>query len=241
MPPESLDFSRRAELSELMDAPCSREVMRACLRDLARVNRWFLGYRPTLAWLRSLALPRSKAPLRIVDIGCGYGDTLRHIEAWARERSIPISLVGCDLNPDIIAIAAEATPPPGAIQWVATDVFNYRSTEPIDIVVSALFTHHLTEPDIVRFIQWMEQHARVGWFINDLTRAPIPYHLFKAFSKLAHLHPFVQHDGPVSFARAFIPSDWRRMCAAAGLGEHDFVLQTFTPARLCVARKKLAS
>ena len=57
MPPDVLDFSRRAELSELpelMDEPCSREVMRLCLRDLARVNRWFFAYRPTLKWLDSL-------------------------------------------------------------------------------------------------------------------------------------------------------------------------------------------
>ncbi len=240
MPPESLDFSRRAELSELMDAPCSREVMRACLRDLAKCNRWFRGYTPTLAWLESLGLHRFESPVRIVDMGCGYGDTLRRIEAWALEHFIQTSLVGCDLSPDIIAIATEATPEPRAIQWVATDVFRYHSSEPIDIVVSALFTHHLTEPHIVRFIQWMEENARVGWFINDLSRAPIPYHLFKAFSKLANLHPFVQHDGPVSIARAFVPGDWRRMCTAAGLREIDFALHAFTPARLCVARKKLA-
>ena len=41
-------------LTELMDEPCSREVMRACLRDLAKLNRWFLGYRPLLSWLDSL-------------------------------------------------------------------------------------------------------------------------------------------------------------------------------------------
>ena len=45
----------------------------------------------------------------------------------------------------------------------------------------------------------------------------IPYQPLKAFSRLAGLHPFVQHDGPVSIARAFVPRDWRRMCAAAGL------------------------
>ena len=239
MPPESLDFSKRAELNELMDAPCSREVMQACLQDLARVNRWFLGYRPTLNFLGSLGLHLFKAPIRIIDIGCGYGDTLRRIDSWSRDHFIQTSLIGCDLNPDTIEIAAEATPKSSHIEWVAADVFSYGASEPIDIVVSALFTHHLIETDIIRFIQWMEEHARIGWLINDLSRAPIPYHLFKAFSKLARLHPFVQHDGPVSFARAFVPEDWRRMCAAAGLAENETAIQGFTPARLCVARKKL--
>lgn len=238
MLPSSLDFSRRAELTELMDEPCSREVLRACLKDLHRVNRWFLGYRPTLRWLDSLELHKLDAPICIVDVGCGYGDTLRQIEKWAQERGISAKLTGCDLNPDTVVIAAEASADPSRIEWVAADVFHYQSAEPIDIVVSSLFTHHLAESDIVRFLQWMEEHTRVGWFINDLSRAPIPYHLFNAFSKVAHLHPFVQHDGPVSFARAFVPDDWRRLCAAARLRDDEFDIEGFTPGRLCVGRRK---
>jgi hypothetical protein len=84
----------------------------------------------------------------------------------------------------------------------------------------------------------MEQHAALGWFICDLSRAAIPYHLFRVFAKLARLHSFVQHDGPVSIARSFVPQEWRNMCAAAGLGERDILIQSFKPARLCVARRK---
>ena len=153
MQPSSLDFSRRAELTELMDEPCSREVLRACLKDLRRVNRWFLGYRPTLRWLDSLELHKLDAPVRIVDVGCGYGDTLRRIEQWAREHGIRVKLTGCDLNPDSVAIAAEASADASRIEWVAADVFHYQSAEPIDIVVSSLFTHHLAESDIVRFLR----------------------------------------------------------------------------------------
>jgi 2-polyprenyl-3-methyl-5-hydroxy-6-metoxy-1,4-benzoquinol methylase len=238
MQPDVLDFSRRAELSELMDEPCSREVMRACLRDLARVNRWFLAYRPILKWLDSLGLPANSGPIHILDVGCGYGDGLRRIEQWASQRGIAVELTGCDLNPDSIAIASEASPPSSHISWIAADVFTLASDRPIDIVVSSLFTHHLSEPQIIRFLTWMEGRAKTGWFVNDLSRASIPYSLFKAFAKVANLHPFVQHDGPVSIARAFIAEDWRRMCAAAGLNDSDISIQSFAPARLCVARQK---
>lgn len=74
MPSDKPDFSWRAQLSELMDEPCSRDELRACLRDLARVNRWLLAYRPLLAWLDSLELRPLAVPLRIVDVACGYGD-----------------------------------------------------------------------------------------------------------------------------------------------------------------------
>ena len=243
MPPDALDFSRRADLSEfpeLMDEPCSREVLRHCLRDLARVNRWFLAYRPTLGWLDSLALPNDR-PVHILDVGCGFGDSLRRIEGWANKRNHSVALTGCDLNADTIAIAREASPARSRIRWVASDVFALKCSHPVDLIVSSLFTHHLTEDELVRFITWMESTAQIGWFINDLSRASIPYGLFKAFAKVANLHPFVQHDGPISIARAFIPDDWRRMCAAAGLDESRISIRSFTPARLCVGRTKQAS
>jgi hypothetical protein len=47
------DLRYRAQLSEMMDEPCSRDELRACLRDLARLNRWFQGYRPVIEWLDS--------------------------------------------------------------------------------------------------------------------------------------------------------------------------------------------
>jgi SAM-dependent methyltransferase len=237
MPPDVLDFSRRAELSELMDQPCSREVLRHCLRDLARVNRWFFAYRPILHWLDSLNLSNNR-PFHILDVGCGYGDTLRRIEQWAIECNLPVALTGCDLNSDSIAIAREATPARSRIRWIASNVFALETSRPIDVILSSLFTHHLSENEIIRFLGWMEGTARIGWFVNDLSRASIPYRLFKAFAKVANLHPFVQHDGPVSIARAFVPGDWLRMCTAAGLNQCDVNIQGFTPARLCVSRRK---
>ena len=234
------DFRCRAHLTELMDGPCSREELRAYLRDLARTNRWTLAYRPLLHWLDTVAagLRPIAEPLRILDVGCGYGDGLRRVEQWAIAHGIAVELTGLDLNPDAAAIAAEASPASSGIQWIGADVFTYTPQKQIHLVVSSLFTHHLAHGDIVRFLRWMEQHAEIGWFINDLSRAAIPYYSFRVFSKLAGLHRCVQYDGPVSIRRAFVPADWRGMCAEAGLSEDRVLIQGFTPARLCVARRK---
>jgi SAM-dependent methyltransferase len=233
-----LDFSRRADLRELMDEPCSRAVMRDTLRDLARLNRWFLGYRPVLHFIRSMSDVPLNPPLRILDVGCGYGDGLRRIEEWAREYGVAVELTGLDTNPETIAIAAEATARASRIQWIASDVFMHTMAQPAHLVVSSLFTHHLPDNDVIRFVQWMEAHAELGWFINDLSRAPIPYHLLGWFSKVAGLHPYVQNDGPISFLRAFVPDDWRRLCAAAGLAPDQVEVLSYKPARLCVSRRK---
>jgi len=240
MPHSALDFSHRAQLTELMDEPCSRETLRACLRDIALTNRLTFAWRPLRKWLDATvaALPPIEGPLRILDAGCGYGDGLRRVEQWANTRGIAVELTGLDLNPDATAIAAEATPASSQIEWITADILAYSPPRPPHLVVSSLFTHHLTEDQIVQFIRWMEAHAQFGWFINDLSRAPIPYYFFRAFAKLMRLHPFVQNDGPVSIARAFIPQDWLRMCAAAGLNDESFEIKPYKPARLCVARRK---
>jgi SAM-dependent methyltransferase len=240
MQPKALDFGRRAQLAELMDEPCSREELRACLRDLAFVNRWLMGYRPVLTWLDSFPFSRTDQPVRILDVGCGYGDGLRRIERWARARGIAVELTGIDLNPDTVAIAAEASDPKCRIEWVRADVFAYAPRKQIDLVVSSLFAHHLVDQHVARFLGWLEEHARIGWCINDLSRNAAPYHLFRAFAKVMGLHPFVQHDGPVSIARAFVPEDWQAMCAAAGLRGQDVTIRGFTPGRLCVMRRKPA-
>ena len=54
-----IDSRRRVsprELPELMDGDRSYGDFRDCLRSLEQVNRWLLGYGPTLAWLERLLL-----------------------------------------------------------------------------------------------------------------------------------------------------------------------------------------
>jgi SAM-dependent methyltransferase len=242
VPPASaeLDFSRRAELVELMEQPCSYEELRACLHDIARVDRVTFAYRPTISWLEKLmaAHPESTRPLRVVDVGCGYGDMLRRIHSWAAKRGNAVELTGIDLNPDAIRAAREATPPAQRIEWIVGDALSDAATGKIDVVVSSLLTHHLTDSQIVQFVQWMERTARRGWFINDLHRRPVPYHLFRLLARFTNWHRFVKNDGPVSIRRSFVVEDWQRLCAAAELAAESVSIQEYRPARLCVGRIK---
>ena len=175
-----IDFSRRVsprELPELMDGDCSYEDFRDCLRSLEQVNRWLLGYRPTLAWLKR-RLPGLGDPVHIVDVGCGGGDLLRQISAWARRRGIAVELTGIDLSPNAARAAAESTPKELGIAWVTGDALEYRPEKPVDFVVSSLLAHHLEDAEVVALLRWMEATAQVGWFINDLERSEWSCRLF---------------------------------------------------------------
>ena len=238
--PHALDFSKRAQLEELMDQPCRYEELRACLRDIARVNRLTFAHRPTLVWLAEVvaARPAGVAPLRVIDVGCGYGDTLRLIHAWAARRGIAVALTGIDLNGDAIRAAAEATPHSQKIEWKVGDALSENSSTDTDVVICSLLTHHLNNLQIVRFLRWMEEVAARGWFINDLHRQPVPYHAFRMWARFADWHPFVRHDGPVSILRSFVVDDWRLLCAAAELEQETISMREWRPARLCVSRIK---
>lgn len=235
-----LDFSRRANLVELMDQLCSYEELRACLHHIARVNRLTFAYRPTISWMKELlaAHPKSPGPLSILDVGCGYGDTLRRIDAWAAQRDIQVKLTGIDLNPDAIRAAKEATPSAHNIEWLTGDALSDAATGDIDVVICSLLTHHLTDSHIVQFLRWMERTAQRGWFINDLHRQPMPYHLFRLLARFTNWHPFVKNDGPVSIRRSFVVDDWHVLCAAAELDAETVSIKEYRPARLCVSRIK---
>jgi len=233
----TIDFSHRAHLQEWMDEPCSYEDFRDCLKDLERVNRILSGYRSTLEWLDMFA-DGDDTPLRILDVGCGGGDMLRRIAAWAQERNVPVKLTGIDLNPHAARAAREFSGSGSGIEWITADALAYEPAEPVDLILSSLFTHHLTDSAIVRFLQWMERVAVRGWFINDLHRKPIPYYLFGILSPLMLPHRFIRHDGLISIRRSFDQGDWENYCALAGLNMEDVNLYTVRPARLCVERIK---
>jgi len=234
------DLSSRVLAPELMDDPANSFAdYRACLYNLARVNRLSLAYRPTIAFLDALAATgrlSGPGPIAVLDVGCGAGDMLRAVSAWAHRRGVAVDLTGLDANPRAARAAAGAARPGEAIRWVTADVFAYRHQGPVDVVISSLFAHHLNDAQLVRFVAWMEEKARIGWFVNDLHRHAVAHVGFRAWARAAGWHRFVRHDGPVSIARAFRRPDWRRLLAAAAIPEGAASIVWQMPFRLCVER-----
>lgn len=238
VPSTNIDFSLRVsprDLPELMDGDCSYEDFRGCLRSLEQINRWLLGYRPTLDWLKRL--PHGLVgPVHIVDVGSGGGDLLRKIARWARSRGIAVKLTGIDLNPFAARAAAESTPKEFDITWVTGDALKYRPEKPVDIVVSSLTAHHLEDEEIVALLRWMEATAQAGWFINDLERSQQSCQMFKWIERIVGWHRFVRHDAPASFRRAFREDDWARLLAEAEVPREAVTVEHWRPGRLCLGR-----
>ena len=229
-----MTLAARSTAAELMDTDCTDAAdYAACLRDLARVNTVTLARRPTLGWLDRAMRRRARGEtISVYDVAFGHGDMLRTIARWARRRGRPVQLRGVDMNPGAAA-AARAASPGLALDLATGDVLATAPDPAPDYIVSSLFTHHLSDAQVVAFLRWMERHARHGWFVNDLHRHALPYHGFRLLARVMRWHRFVQHDGPVSIARAFRRAEWERLLAEAGVP--GTIRWTF-PFRLCIGR-----
>ncbi len=230
------DFRRRSPQLEWMDTESvSAEDFAQCLADLAVVNTMTLARPPTIAFMRRVARGMAAGTrLSVLDVGFGEGDMLRRIHRWGTRRGLRMELSGVDLNPWSTAAAEAATPAVMGIRYLTSDLFDLPPGE-TDVVVSSLFTHHLTDAQVVDFLVWMEARARRGWFVNDLHRHPVAFHGFRLLSGAAGWHRFVQHDGPISVARSFRRRDWDALLRRSGLASKATV-RWHMPFRLCVSR-----
>ena len=233
LPAPQFTLAQRSHEVEVMDAPgLSPLEYRRCLRELAQVNRLTLTHRPVLRWLEQL-IPVGR-PVVILDVAFGQGDLLRAIAHWAKERGVEVSLHGIDLNPRSAPIAREATRPELNITYQTGDVFTFVPERPPDLIVSSQFTHHLEDGEVTRFVRWLEQHARLGWFLTDLERSSLAYRAFPWLCAVAGWHDIVRYDGQVSIARSFRRGEWEQLVSGAGVQAR--VRRTF-PFRLSITNR----
>jgi 2-polyprenyl-3-methyl-5-hydroxy-6-metoxy-1,4-benzoquinol methylase len=235
-----VDFSRRSMQSEMMDTEdVGYALFHQCLRQLEIVNILSLAYRPTLRWLRQMLRDaRPGEAVSILDVGSGGGDMLRHIEKTLQRKNLHSELTGVDLNPWSRQSAEETTPAAMGIQYETSNIFSFDESRRADFIISCNFTHHLTDAELVRFIQWMESHAIRGWFINDLHRHWLPYYFIKTVFGVLPFNQMMRSDGPISITRAFRASDWRRILDDAGIPAARRSVQWFFPFRYVVACRK---
>ncbi|QZH74437.1 MAG: methyltransferase domain-containing protein [Erythrobacter sp.] len=225
-------LTERLQARELMDdAALPESTYRAVLMDLAKVNRVTMAYRPTLQFLER-ALARRKS-FRLLDVGFGNGDMLREIAHWAEQRGIKAELLGVDLNPRSEKVARDATPSELPITYRAGDYADHIGGD-WDVVVSSLVAHHMTHPELLLFLRFMESEARIGWFVNDLHRHAFSHAGYPVLAFLMGWHKIVRLDGRTSIARAYRPEEWAPILAEAGITQAQ--VKRYFPFRLCVSR-----
>jgi 2-polyprenyl-3-methyl-5-hydroxy-6-metoxy-1,4-benzoquinol methylase len=220
------DFSARSTEIEIMDdLLCRGEVVHQTLRELEFINTWLGGNAVTITALDQLLhdWPVNET-ITIVDLGCGGGDMLRIIHAWAAKKGFSVKLIGIDANPHIITFARKSLLHLPEIEFLALDIFSAEFKNLVfDVVVGTLFYHHFDNDQLSSFFQNLRYQAKKGIIINDIHRHALAYYSIKLLTTLFSKSSMVRFDAPLSVLRAFKKAELAKILRNAGI--QDFRLQ----------------
>ncbi len=210
-------FKQRSYQKELLDEPdIEKGLLFQNLKELAIINKYLGGYAISLKGLKKVITDRSKT-YKVIDIGCGGGDSLKAIAEWAGKNDYNIQLAGIDLKQDCIDYAKGTCKDFPGIDFYCDDFRNvFSEINDIAIVHASLFCHHFTEEEITGFIKFCNKNKTV-FIINDLERNPVAYYAIKLITRLFSKSPLVKNDAPLSVARGFKKREWHAILQNAGV------------------------
>lgn len=206
---------RASGLQERMDDPrCDPVLLRNTYRQFARVNSLVTGWRRTFD---ELLVPHLRAGGTILDVGCGAGDIARQLAVWSRETGAPVRVTAIDPDPRAIryATSSEAASVFSTSESAASVDFRQATAqrlaaegERFDVVVSNHLLHHLTDAELLPFLETTASLASSLVVHSDMQRHPAAY---AAFSLTKPLFPrsYIVEDGLTSIRRAFTPAELR--------------------------------
>jgi 2-polyprenyl-3-methyl-5-hydroxy-6-metoxy-1,4-benzoquinol methylase len=219
-----MNFSQRSYKLELLDRDdIPFADIRLNMQELEMVNTRLGGHAITIKGLQKLVGGRKQ--IHICEIGCGGGDNLVALHTWCSKKGISARFTGIDIKPACIEVAKEKKLLPADTWWIISDYRTAQFQQQPDIIFSSLFCHHFTDEQLVTQLQWMHQHANLGFFINDLHRHVLAYYSIKFITRLFSKSYLVKNDAPLSVSRGFKKGDWQKLMQQAGITDYKISWQ----------------
>ncbi|WP_239020915.1 methyltransferase domain-containing protein [Pontibacter arcticus] len=214
-------LTHRSNEPELMDdLTLSGEELRRNLDELEVINHWLGGHKVVLDALNKLPLKKGQT-LRMADIGCGGGDTLKSIAKWARHKSIKVELTGIDANAFMVNYARQRCTEFLEIAVQQYDVFSEDfAAQKYDVIVCSLFCHHFTDEQLTTMFRQFYSQASTAVIINDLHRHWLAYYSIHYITALFSKSYLVKNDAPLSVWRAFRRNELNQLAAQAGITKY---------------------
>jgi 2-polyprenyl-3-methyl-5-hydroxy-6-metoxy-1,4-benzoquinol methylase len=205
-----LKFNQRSYQEELLDRnDIPFEDIKRNMQELDFINTWLGGHDITIKGFHTLAGKRKK--ITVCEIGCGGGDNLKAIYRWAQKKGITLDIIGIDIKIACIDFAKENCAEITNASWICSDYKLAQLQVIPDIIFSSLFCHHFDDDGVIHILQWMNQHSKLGFFINDLQRHPLAYHSIKLLSAIFSRSYMVKNDAPLSVLRGFSKEELKFM------------------------------
>ena len=203
-----IDFRNRVSISEKMDdLHLEEKELALALSDIRRVNRLLGGHATSLSGLQPYLRKSASRTVRVVDMGCGDGAFLRVLATRCRSLDIQAELIGWDMNPKSLEMAAKASASFPEIRYECRNVLDFPVFPANSYVVCNLFLHHFSNLEITGLLNnWIQQKTCLV-LVNDLHRHPLAYYLFWVFGAIFMKSGVARHDGAASIRRGFRKKD----------------------------------
>ena len=176
------------------------------LYDISLVNR-FAGDNRALknTLLKDIEL-KNLQNFSVLDVGAGSGELLRTVAKFARRQNRKANLCGLELNKRSAESILEESKNFTEISAVRADALKLPFADnSFDYAICSLFTHHLSDANIVQTLSEMNRIASRKIFIIDLHRHPVAYIFYKIFCVVFRISRLVREDGSLSILRSFKP------------------------------------
>lgn len=194
------------------------EAISQSLADLGRITRWLGGMRGLASYLYPRIRGCQTDCVQVLDLGAGGCTIPKAIAHWARQAAISVRIYALDLRHAHLRWAQTRLQTWPEITFLQGDVRALPLAEgSVDFVISSLFLHHFTAPELIQVLPQWARLARQSLIMTDLVRHPTPYWFMKATSPLFARSFITRHDAAVSIRRAYRPHELQSIAAEAGL------------------------
>lgn len=220
LPPWTNVRTRRV-LPELMDRQdLDPHLRNQALAGLRRINLVSLTSRHL--WKSLSAFARSaRRPLRVLDLASGGGDVVLDLARYAESENLPITVRGCDLNPQTVAHANDRARRMNVnASFFVHDALAGALPPGYDVITNSLFMHHFEYENAVCILQTIRAAGAKLVLISDLERSTPGFLLAHVACQFLTRSYVVHYDGPRSVAAAFTSDEFAAVANAAGLAGH---------------------
>jgi 2-polyprenyl-3-methyl-5-hydroxy-6-metoxy-1,4-benzoquinol methylase len=214
-------FSQRSKEKELLDLGpdyYTHAEYVQCLTKLFWINKLLGFFRSTVQVLKRFSPDAS-----VLDVGCGGGLFILHLSRWFPR----MTLQGADIS---AAAITDATQTLQAWQSKNPDIkvaFTLQEqhalklgSNSVDVILLTLVCHHLTDPELINFLQEALSAASKAVIINDLHRHRMAHWLYSLISPLFR-NRLITHDGLISIRRGFTRPELQNILYQAGIRNYQ--------------------
>lgn len=195
---------RDPDLVEWMDRPdCDQEKLFNTYRQFYTINKLLSGWSSLFNHYLKPIIETNRGSATILDIGCGGGDILKHLNKLCQEEGFNVQLTGADPDPRARIFFEENLKDTDIRFKEKTSRKLVKEGAVFDIVISNHLLHHLTNDEIKSLSKDSEKLANKLVLFNDIERSDIGYGLFAITTPLIFRNSFISVDGKISIKRSF--------------------------------------